>query len=250
MNRDVQDNLLLLTGAAMLAVGLSDVHLRYVKPAMQPLVVLSGVVLLAFGLRGLVRIVRDIRADDSDLRTAGAAPGDDDDAQDPHGHGSTGTAWFLALPLLVLCLLSPPALGAYTAARSDTALPEPDGAFEPLPPARDGAVDLTLSDYYLRVQHDPASLSGARVRLTGFVTPMQDRWFVTRIALACCAADGQPVKILAAGPGAVRAPSGNTWVEVVGRYGPPEVLPEADVSVASLVLEQLRVVDEPRVPYE
>jgi hypothetical protein len=58
VNRDAQDNLVLLVGATMLSVGLSDLHLRYVEPAIQPLIVMSGVVLLVLGLRGLVRVYR------------------------------------------------------------------------------------------------------------------------------------------------------------------------------------------------
>ncbi len=62
VNRDAQDNLVLLVGATMLSVGLSDLHLRYVEPAIQPLIVMSGVVLLVLGLRGLVRVYREVMA--------------------------------------------------------------------------------------------------------------------------------------------------------------------------------------------
>jgi uncharacterized membrane protein YcgQ (UPF0703/DUF1980 family) len=46
-------------------------------------------------------------------------------------------------------------------------------------------------------------------------------WYVTRMQLSCCAADGRPVKVLALGAGAAPAPASDTWVEVVGTYAPP-----------------------------
>lgn len=246
----------MLVGATVLVVGVSDLHLRYVKPAMQPLLVLTGVILLAFGVRGLLRVYREVTG----RRVSPAGGQADSDAHghagghghaDAHGHAApSGTAWLLALPLLVLSLVAPPSLGAYAAARSDTSIAEPTFELPPLPGPRDGAVDLTLTDYYSRVLYAPESLAGARVRLTGFATPVDGRWFVTRMALACCAADGRPVKVLTTGDAARPAPAADTWVEVVGRYSSPEVLPDAEGSVATLELESVRVVDAPRFAYE
>lgn len=243
MNDDAQDNLTLLAGATLLTVGLTDLHLRYVKPQMQPLLVLAGLVLLGLGLRGLRRAYLEVRA----RRTAPASaePGHADD----HAHPPTRTAWLLALPVLVLALVAPPSLGAFAAARSETSIPEPTAALPPLPGERDGAVDLTLTDYYTRVLYDARSLQGARVRLTGFVTPVDDRWFVTGIALACCAADGRPVKVLTTGE-AGPAPAADSWVEVVGTYSAPEQLPGSERAVATLQVEQVRPVAQPRDTYE
>jgi uncharacterized repeat protein (TIGR03943 family) len=247
VNRDAQDHLTALVGATMLAVGMSDLHLRYVKPAMQPLVVLSGVVLLAFALRGFLRIYREVVTRRHVAQDAAPAHCGGPETEDSHGHHPpTRTAWLLTLPLLVLYLVAPPSLGAFAAARSDTTIAEPTMALEPVP----APVDLTLTDYYSRVLYDPQSVAGARVRLTGFVTPVDGRWFVTRMVLACCAADGRPVKVLTTGAAANPAPPPDTWVEVVGRYSAPETLPDAEGAVATVEVDQVRIVDQPRVAYE
>lgn len=181
---------------------------------MQPLIVLTGVVLLVLGLRGLVRVYREVMATGPTGRHAAPAPV----GTDPHAHAGTDghdhhdmtrTAWLLVAPLLVLCFVAPPSLGAFAAARTDTVIPESTLDLGPLPATRDGVVDLTLTDYYWRVLYDPDSLRGADIRLTGFVTPVDGRWFVTRISLACCAADGRPVKVLVTGT-AGRAPAADT----------------------------------------
>jgi uncharacterized repeat protein (TIGR03943 family) len=254
VNRDAQDNLLMLVGATMLAVGVSDLHLRYVKPAMQPLVVLSGVVLLALGLRGGLRVYREVTAGRHVGRDAAAAPhaaegGEGVGHRDHDHHGLTRTAWLLLLPLLVLCFVAPPTLGSFAAARSDTTIPEPSLDLGPLPQPRDGAVDLSLTAYYSRVLYDRRSVQGIDIRLTGFVTPVDGRWFVTRMVLACCAADGRPVKVLVTGT-AGSAPPADTWVEVVGRFTAPQTLPGAEVSVATIAVDRVRVVDQPRNAYE
>jgi uncharacterized repeat protein (TIGR03943 family) len=246
VNRDAQDNLTLLVGATVLAVGVSDLHLRYVKPQMQPLLVLSGLVLLGLGLRGVQRMYREVAG----RQSAPAAHGDGHD--DPHGHehGMSSTAWLLLLPLLVLSLVAPPALGSYAAARSETTISAPKVALPALPAERDGAVDLTLTDYYTRVLYDPASLDGVRVRLSGFVTPVDGRWYVTRMALACCAADGRPVKVLTTGSSAAAAPDSDAWVEVVGRFTAPQTPPGGERAVATIEVEQVQPVPRPRDEYE
>ena len=244
MNRDAQDNLTLLLGATLLVVGISDLHLRYVKPAMQPLLVLSGVVLLAFGARGVVSVLREL------VGRAPAVAEGHADADDGHGHGPTRTAWLLVLPLLVLSLVAPPSLGAFAAARSETSVPRPTFALPPLPAATGGAVDLTLTDYYSRVLYDPDSLQGATLRLSGFVTPVDGRWFVTRMALACCAADGRPIKVLTAGAPAQDVPDSDAWVEVLGTYTRPQSPAEGEKAVPVLELMSVRPIATPRQQYE
>ena len=244
---DAQDALTLLAGATLLAVGATDLHLRYVKAEMQPLLLISGAVLLGLGLRGLARVVRDVRA--------GRPADHDPDFEDPevlheHSHSVAPSSWLIALPLVVLALVAPPSLGSYAAARSETRIAEPTVDLPPLPAARDGAVDLTLTAYYTRVLYEPETLEGARLRLTGFVTPVGERWFVTRMSLSCCAADGRPVKVLTAGQQAASVPPADTWVEVVGRMVEPERLGDDPVAVATLEVEQIRTIPAPADPYE
>jgi uncharacterized repeat protein (TIGR03943 family) len=240
--QDAQDALTLLAGATLLAVGVTDLHLRYVRAEMQPLLVLAGAVLVGLGMRGLLRVLRDVRAERSGApATAGLGH---------EAHPVTPSSWLIALPLVVLTLVAPPSLGSYAAARSDTRIAEPTVELPSLPAAREGAVDLTLTDYYTRVLYEPQSLEGSRIRLTGFVTPLGDRWFVTRMALSCCAADGRPVKVLTTGEQAVAVPPADQWVEVVGQVVEPERLDGNPLALATLQVDQIRTVEAPADPYE
>ena len=245
MNREAQDNLLLLIGALMLHVGLTDLHLRYVKPSMQPLIVLTGAGLLAIGLVGVVRTVR--------RSGAPAEPPADGAGLDEHGHAHHAgprAAWLLVLPLLVMATVTPPTLGSYAAARSSTSIETPEYAPPPLPAPVDGAVDLSLTDYYTRVLYDPEQLRGIPVRLSGFVTAVDGEWYVTRIALSCCAADGRPIKVLADGPASRPVPAADTWVEVVGTYTTPRVPAGEEDAAIALEVRELREAPRPQNPYE
>lgn len=244
MNREAQDNLLLLIGAMMLQVGFTDLHLRYVKPSMQPLILITGAGLLVIGLRGVVRLLTKSAPDTA--ATAGTAPAE----HGGHTHAGPRAAWLLVLPLLVMATITPPTLGAYAAARSSTSIEVPEYQPPPLPDPRDGAVDLTLTDYYSRVLYDPDELRDVPVRLTGFVTPVDGEWFVTRMQLSCCAADGRPIKVLADGVAASPAPAADTWVEVVGVYTTPRA-PAGELERAvALHVQGVREAPRPQNPYE
>ena len=243
MNREAQDSLLLLVGAMVLQIGLTDLHLRYVKPIMAPLLIITGLGLVAVGAFGVLRQMRTAK------RSAAATTGTGD--HDGHGHhGQPRTAWLLLLPLLIMATITPPTLGAYAASRGTTTIEEPEFALPALPAPRDGAVDLTLTDYYSRALYDPDSLAGATLRLTGFVTPVGSEWFVTRMRLSCCAADGRPVKVLTGGLASQPVPAADTWVEVLGTHTslrPPvgETRPVAVIEVTST-----RVAPRPTNAYE
>jgi uncharacterized membrane protein YcgQ (UPF0703/DUF1980 family) len=80
------------------------------------------------------------------------------------------------------------------------------------------------------------------------VTPVDGRWFVTQRSLACCSADRRPAKVLMAGT-ATPPPAADAWVEVVGRFTTRETLPGMELTVATLDVQQVRVVEQPRVVY-
>ncbi|QHC27908.1 TIGR03943 family putative permease subunit [Streptomyces sp. HF10] len=245
MRRLVQSLLLKLTGLGLLRITLlDDTYLRYVKPGLRPVLIASGVVLLLLGIaaafsrtgnrghahgghEGHTPEAREGHAHDAH---EGYTHDRDDGGHEGHdGHDHSGTpriAWLLALPALSLLLFAPPALGAYTAARSG---PEPVAVqkkgFEPLPAT--SPLPLTLTDFTKRVQQDRSrAIEGRTVRLTGFVTPdaAGDGWYLTRIIFTCCAADSQTVKIHVYGPGSTEPPAADTWLAVTGTWHPAGIL--------------------------
>ncbi|WP_369386925.1 TIGR03943 family protein [Streptomyces sp. CG1] len=220
MKRPAQTLLLTLTGIGLLHTALfTDTYLRYVKAGLRPLLIASGVVLLLLGLAaGVLRGERrhathDGRADDR---------GHADELGNAHDHDHSGApriAWLLFLPALSLLFYAPPALGAYTAARSSSKpVAVQKKGFAPLPAT--SPLPLTLTDFTKRVQQDRSkAIKGRIVQLTGFVTPAgdDDGWYLTRIIFTCCAADSQSVKIRVYG---TDAPAANTWLAVTGTWHP------------------------------
>ncbi|MFF3447926.1 TIGR03943 family putative permease subunit [Streptomyces sp. NPDC002667] len=234
MNRQAQAAVLFLVGAAVLHASVTDLYLRYVKAGLRPLLLAAGVVLIVTALATVWYEIRDHRkaaaVTDADAHAAGhegelaGAEGregaDPDKDADGHGHGhghrEPRISWLLVLPLLALILVAPPALGSYSAMRAGTALQAPFG-YAKLPAG--DPVTLGLVDYASRAAYDHGrSIGGRQVKVIGFVA--LDRAgapYLVRMALNCCAADAQPVKIGLSGriPPVLRP---DTWLEVTGRY--------------------------------
>ena len=83
-------------------------------------------------------------------------------------------------------------------------------------------------------------------QLTGFVTPAKDgTWYVTRIGLTCCVADGTAFMVEARGQ---TAPPKNKWVTVTGQWAEPSKRPDGDV--AALTIDTVKPVTAPANPYE
>ncbi|MFR0358447.1 TIGR03943 family putative permease subunit [Streptomyces sediminimaris] len=278
MNRQAQAAVLFLLGAALLHAGFTDLYLRYVKAGLQPLLLLSGAVLVAAALATVWYEWREWRGrgstesghaerhgdgdggGDSGHRGDGGDHGDDGrDSGEGHGHGHAHghghghreprVAWLLALPLLALILVAPPALGSYSAMRTGTALQRPFGydalpASDPLP--------LTVVDYATRAVYDHGrSLGGRRVEVTGFVAlDSAGHPYLVRMALNCCAADAQPVKIALAG----RIPpvlQPDKWLRVTGTYSARQTRdPVNGGPVPYLRVTVAKPVPTPKDPYD
>src|SRR5207248_9410938 len=135
-----------------------------------------------------------------------------------HRHGRFDVAWLLMLPMLVLLLIAPPALGSFSAARSGTALGAAPASDQPPLPEGD-PVRLSMMDYASRAVYDNGrSLAGRHLTLSGFVLPGDGgTWYLTRMVITCCAADAQPIKVGLTGtvPGGLKA---NDWIQVTGSY--------------------------------
>ncbi|MEU9920464.1 TIGR03943 family protein [Streptomyces griseoluteus] len=194
MNRQAQAAVMFLLGGALLHAGTTDLYLRYVKSGLRPLVLAAGVVLIAAALATVWY----------ERKRAGSHG----------GHPEPGVAWLLVLPVLALILIAPPALGSYSAVRTGTALHPPYG-LDPLPSS--DPVRLSVVDYASRAAYTH-SLRGRTVRVTGFLAlDAQGSPYLVRMALNCCAADAQPVKIGLTGqlPPVLRP---DAWMEVTGVY--------------------------------
>ncbi len=229
MNRQAQAAVLFLLGGALLHAGATDLYLRYVKAGLRPLLLASGAVLIA---AALATAWYERRRD-----------------RERHPHPEPRVAWLLLLPLLALILIAPPALGSYSALRSGTALQKPYG-HGPLPAG--DPVPLSVVDYASRAAYGHGrSLHGRAVRVTGFLAlDHAGRPYLVRMALNCCAADAQPVKIALTGalPPVLRP---DAWLEVTGTYAPGLTHdPVNDGPVPYLKVTSTRPVTAPRDPYD
>jgi uncharacterized repeat protein (TIGR03943 family) len=230
VNRLAQTALLFLLGATLLHVGLTDLYLRYVKAGLRPLVLLAGVVLIATAAATLWY----------ERRHAAARQ---------HHHHEPRISWLLALPVLALILVAPPALGSYSAAHTGTALTKPFG-FPDLPAGE--PLRLGVADYAGRAVYDDGrSLRDRELKITGFVTlDRSGAPYLVRMGLNCCAADAQPVKIALTGniPPVL---SPDTWLEITGRYTPRRTKdPVNDGPIPYLDVTTARPVPTPADPYD
>jgi uncharacterized repeat protein (TIGR03943 family) len=193
---------LLLVGGAVLRASLTDMYLRYVKQGLRPFLIAAGLLLV---IAAVMTLWYELRGNK--------------DAEHDHGHSHSHepwVAWLLVLPVFALLLVSPPALGSYSASRSGTALQHVSD-FPPLPsgdPAK-----ISVLDYASRAVFDEGrSIGDRKVQLRGFVVKGTDgRAYLARMILTCCAADARPVKVGLAGQVPTDLKS-DTWLEVTGRY--------------------------------
>ncbi|WP_167500032.1 TIGR03943 family putative permease subunit [Streptomyces malaysiensis] len=234
MNRKAQAIVLFLVGVAVLRAGFTDLYLRYVKAGLRPLLLAAGVVLIAAAVATVWYERR---------------PRDAGDADGGHAHREPRVSWLLVLPLFALILVAPPALGSYTAMHTGTALQRPWGfpdlpAGDPLP--------LNVADYAGRAVYDHGrSLEHRRVEITGFVAlDGHGAPYLVRMALNCCAADAQPVKIGLTG----RIPpvlQPDTWLQVIGTYTRKRTKdPVGGGTIPYLEVSRSRPVPAPRDPYD
>jgi uncharacterized repeat protein (TIGR03943 family) len=158
--------------------------------------------------------------------------------------------------VLVLLLVTPPALGSFAATRqagsAAAAAGDPGGVFPPLPEPVGGAVPLPVSEFVTRALYDKdRTLAGSRVRLLGFAAPAEDGgYLLTRFNLFCCAADGQAYQLKVRGDGARRQP--DQWLVVEGRWRPQRVYSGIAPSgvLPVLVADSVTPVQRPADPYE
>lgn len=284
MRRDATAALLLIAGGVVLQVVLSGEYTNYVRPGHGPWLVVVGVALAVAGIAGLVTWLRDrergldddaagparpaagslarlhthgpLAVSREELAAARAAAADAADplgGDDAHGHDhrrGPAVGWLLCLPLLLVLLIPPPALGAWAAARAGAAVPLPTPtARHPGPLPAGDPVALPVHAYAERATWDAGrTLAGRTVDLTGFVTPdPAGGWYVTRAVITCCAADARSYLVKVTGP--VPALPTDTWVRVVGRAVPAAGTDPA-TAVAQVEALSVTTTPAPSDPYE
>lgn len=267
MRQKIAPVLLFVVGAVVLRLALFGDFLDYVKPSQGPLLIVAGALLMVCGLVG---VVHDMRRDGAEpaaptarsrratLHTHGPLRVDpaviEQVRQKEHDHGhdhsrTPGVAWLLMLPMFLVLLVPPPALGAYAASRAGAPVPQPLAHREYLPLPAGGPVPLAVHDYAERAAWDGGrTLVSRTVTLTGFVTPKDDGgWYLTRIMITCCAADSRSYLVEVVGSG--RSPAANAWERVTGTYTPGAPTAQGG-KTARITATAVTPADQPQNPYE
>ncbi|SHN47975.1 TIGR03943 family putative permease subunit [Cryptosporangium aurantiacum] len=238
MRREVQAIVFVLLGAVLLKLVISGEYLNYVQSLLRIPLIVTGVLLMAFGVLGFARDWRGRdAADRSRQRSAEArvrthGPGADPDADqqavthedDAHESGHThtgdghGVGWLWVVPVFVLVLVPPPALGSFAAERGAVTVPKPPQSVTYSALSGPGPVELEVHDYAQRAVWDSGrTLTGRTVELSGFVTPHSGgAWYLTRMKVNCCAADARPYQVqIVDSPVRVTR---DAWVKVTGTW--------------------------------
>lgn len=239
LRRNVAGLVVVFVGAAVVQLATSNTYLRYVKPGMRWMLLAAGVILI-------VLAVADVLADTR--KKPAEAQGHADDG---HGHhGLPRAAWLLLIPIFALLVVDPPALGADAAQRQSPVSSKPADPKSKswLSNNSQGAapVPLAVRDYAVWAVWEKESMKGRAFQLTGFVTPAKNgTWYITRIGMTCCVADGQAFMVEARGQA---APAKNQWVTVTGEWAEPTKRSDGDV--AALTVQTVQPVTAPANPYE
>jgi uncharacterized repeat protein (TIGR03943 family) len=235
-----QTRSLLLVALGAMAVWLwwSGQALNYVRPGLAPWLLAGGVVVLLLGLLPPFGLLGEQSADG--------------DSHGGHRHRAR-VGWLLLVPVLVVILVQPAALGSYAAASRSAVPGGGDGGFGPLAAPVRGAVPMSMAEFVTRAVRDPdQSLAGVRVRLVGFVAPGDGAgsYRLTRFVIFCCAADAEALQAVVRGDPTPRAR--DQWLQVEGTWVPPPPAAENDSSPPppALRVDTVRPVAPARPPYE
>jgi uncharacterized repeat protein (TIGR03943 family) len=231
--------LLVVLGATAVWLWWSGQALNYVRPGLAPYLLAGGVVVLLLGMLPPLGLLGK--------ETAQA------DRHDGHRHrGRVG--WLLLVPVLVVMLVQPAALGSYAVASRAAVPGGGDSGFDPLAAPVRGAVPMSMAEFVTRAVRDPGqSLAGVRVRLVGFVAPSEGHeggYRLTRFVIFCCAADAEALQTVVRGDPTPRAR--DQWLEVEGTWVPRPPAAEDDPSPPPPALQVATVqpVAPARPPYE
>ncbi|WP_431908888.1 TIGR03943 family putative permease subunit [Amycolatopsis thermoflava] len=247
MTRETQNVLLLLVGGALIKITLDGSYLRYVKPVMAPWLLAAGTVIVALAA---IAIARDIRAARNQPVPPPGLPCD----EPGHEHHSR-SPWLLLVPVLVVFLIAPPALGSDAANRAGTrTIAAPSGhsthraPFPPLPPSE--VTPLRFVDLVTRAGWDSAgTLDNRTLQISGFITHGKTGApFLARIVINCCAADAYPIHARLTGADLSHYPN-DQWLTITGTVEPYSAT-EANRYTPTIHVTTAHPVPAPADPYE
>ncbi|MEZ0352110.1 TIGR03943 family protein [Mycobacterium sp. pR1184] len=232
MKRETENTILLLVGLSIALIVATGVFTRYVKPSLLPWLVLTAALLIALALVSIV----------GDVRRGGR------DHDDGHAHRG-GLVWLLAVPIVVLCFVTPPALRPQAATVTNVSNDVLRVAFPPLPPGR--APEISLAEAVVRSANDSTgSLNDRLITVTGFALNEPGGIDLARIVIICCAADAQLARIhLRDHDGASTLHfADNTWLKVEGVITPAQRQPHTP-PIPTLRAVSVTPVPAPANPY-
>lgn len=167
-----------------------------------------------------------------------------------HGPGVLGTAatvtgGILATAIVAVIVLTPPAtLSAELAMQRDTGAPPLfQGADAVALAATGDTASFGVGEWasVFATATNPEAFDGDEITLTGFVTPGDDGFSLTRLVITHCVIDAQPASLPIAADGP--APGTGTWVTVTG------TIRDADGRL-QVQASDVTVIDQPKDPYE
>ena len=238
MSRETENALLLLLGLAAAIITITGVYTRYVKPSLLPWLAAVAVLLIVLALSAIVRDPRRGRDDKTG-------------SDEPTGHAHRrGIGWLIAVPVLLLAFVVPPALGAQAAAPIAITL-SPNELRQPFPPLPAGrAPEVSLKEVMKRVALDSAGTLNSRlITIVGFTLKADSGTDLARITIFCCAADAQLGRLHLRGSAAAAAAElpDNTWIRVEGTIAPPG--DAASPAIPTMTVSTLTRVDAPANTY-
>jgi len=238
MSRETENALLLLLGLATAIITITGVYTRYVKPSLLPWLAAVAVLLIVLALSAIVRDLRRGRDDKTG-------------SDEPTGHAHRrGIGWLIAVPVLLLAFVVPPALGAQAAAPIAITL-SPNELRQPFPSLPAGrAPEVSLKEVMKRVALDSAGTLNSRlITIVGFTLKADSGTDLARITIFCCAADAQLGRLHLRGPAAAAAAElpDNTWIRVEGTIAPPA--DAASPAIPTMTVSTLTPVDAPANTY-
>lgn len=269
MNKTMQSTALSVIGVISVVAAAGGLYLNFVKPVMRWPIIAAALVLIAVAVIGLVgherlRGRRDAApiapyesmaagrggVSDDGVSDGGVSDGGASDHDHDHGRGPR-IGWLLIVPFVLLGVVTPGPLGAFSAERDSGRITTNGQAplFDPLTGGDDG-VGLPVGDYAMRALYDdPKNLEGKTFLLTGFASELTngEGWALTRMSLSCCAGDAQAIKVRVVG---VDAPADNQWVTLTGRWKKASTPADDPLTLPVIEANDLQQISAPTNPYE